>query len=451
MKERALQIIRFLTLPCVLSCLVLNADEPDKASSREASSEEKEDAIITYELDAPSHFGSLNNKNSSKGKEQLISAYQADQTSDSSDMMTSSEDKNYFVSTYQKVKGKEITPNASPEVAGGVNMFVEADYILWYATEGGLEYVLSGLPSVGSTALSDNDLPKGSLQRPNFKLSSGFKVGVGLDFDYDGWDMELVYTWLHTHAKHSFGPAPTGNTNVGLFKGNASVLAAGVADSSTESELTPTNGSADWRLHFNVFDLELGRNYFISPRLNLRPYFGLKGTWQEQDFNISYISTGITTFIGPTSTIYLGATEVYQPKQALHYWGFGPRTGVDLSWLVTRNFAFFGDWAITTLWGQAKNSRVDTSNVTSSAGLPLLTNHTALNSGEIQHQLNLVIETGIGFRYDYWFCHDKYRIRAAASWEHQIWFNQNQFFRVAGNLFGDLTLQGLTLNFRFDF
>ena len=42
----------------------------------------------------------------------------------------------------------------------------------------------------------------------------------------------------------------------------------------------------------------------------------------------------------------------------------------------------------------------------------------------------------------------------SAAWEEQVWFGQNKFLRVPGNAVGtggDLSLQGLTVDVRFDF
>jgi hypothetical protein len=59
----------------------------------------------------------------------------------------------------------------------------------------------------------------------------------------------------------------------------------------------------------------------------------------------------------------------------------------------------------------------------------------------------------LGLRYDYWFSDDDYRFRIAASWENQLWLHQNHFIKAldAADVLGNLSLQGFTLNVRFDF
>lgn len=340
MKKQTLQALRYISLLCVLSCIALNADDYD--SSSDAQNGEKKP----------------------------------------------------FKSTYERIEMQEITPNAGPVVKGGVDAYVEADYILWHVNEGGLAYDLDG-----SHALA-----------PRFKTSSGFKVGLGLDFSYDGWDMGAIYTWLHSHASRT------------------------------------TSLRTDWKLHFNVVDLELGRNFFVSPKLTLRPHFGLKGTWQTQKFN--------QLIVGPS---YWKSQPTWIDKtlssRFQDYWGLGIRTGLDASWMVTRCFNVFGKWAFSTVWGQFTNNG-SFSGVTTDASGAFINNIVSYRGypKARAHQLNGVLEMQLGVCYDYWFSDDDYRLRVSAAWENQLWLNQNHLdqFGIA-SLKGDLSLQGLTLNFRFDF
>ncbi|MEI8300386.1 MAG: Lpg1974 family pore-forming outer membrane protein [Chlamydiota bacterium] len=389
MKKHTLQILRYIALPCVLSCLSLNADDSSDA-----------------QMDSGMQNG----------------------------------DKKHFRETYEMVKMKEITPSAGTAVQGGLDVYVQADYILWHASEGGLAYVdHGGINAFGSTATSNNTLSKGQVLAPHFKTSSGFKVGLGLDFNYDGWDLGATYTWLHSHASSEYS-APLNGTNKTLL-GGAFLITGATTD--LFLDVGSVSGSADWKLHFNNIDLELGRNFFVSPKLTLRPHFGLKGTWQTQRFNVAYNQVG-TAF---TLVSQANATEAYTATNVQHYWGLGVRTGVDTSWMFTRNWSLFGDWAIAALWGQFKDTRVDVSNVANAAGASVLANYTALNLKQRTHQLNGVMELQLGLRYDYWFSDDEYRFRMAAGWENQLWFSQNHFY----GLDGDLSLQGFTLNFRLDF
>lgn len=421
MKERTLQILKYLAIPCLFSCLGLSADD----------------------------YGDSSGKNS----------------------MKSSQDKGHFVSTYERLKGQEVTPEAGVVVSGGVDVYVTADYIYWHASEGGLAYAYSS--GIVSTLATSNNAPsQGRLVSPQFKMSSGFKVGLGLDFHYDGWDMELMYTWLRPKASSSFDAADAGEQNQAVWSTAVTAKASTKQNAQVYiSPAAPTSGSSSWKLHVNVLDLELGRAFFVSPKLVVRPHFGLKGTWDTQTYNVNYVaaaggvytasstassttkssgsSSTTTSSAGALGLVSSATADNYTIARKQNYWGVGPRTGVNSCWMISRNFSVFSDWAFATLWGQFKNTRTDTSNLT---GDTTVTDFVPVYERGRLHQLNAVLEMELGLRYDYWFSDDEYRFRIGASWENQLWFNQNHFLGVHSDFVnGDLSLQGLTLNLRFDF
>lgn len=448
MKERTLQILRYLTLPCLFSCLSLVADEQEE--------------------------GHMSSSQKSGG-------------------MT-------FCQTYDMLKTKEVTPYAGPVVDGGADVSMRAAYILWHASQGGLGYAYDGLVDpVGPRATavrpkSDFSQSQGRVVKPSFKTSSGFKAALGIDFAYDGWDLDLAYTWLHTHARSSIDRdagdvsgllIPIHGKGFEIQAAGANVgwtqLAAG--DTSIEVVNALFNGvqsaKSSWRLHFNVLDLELGRNFFISSKLLVRPHYGFKATWQKQNNLTNYYATGAANLITTTGGITNTATTTVVPQDRdvtidsptinilieqlgqnyniadyQYYWGFGPRTGMNLSWLMSRNFSFFTDASVSLLWGQFTNSRGDTLAATDlSTGAVVYENYNPANVRSRYHGINVVAEAQMGLRYDYWFSNDEYRFRAEAGWENQLWFNQNQMLNPGENSLGagDLSLQGFTLTFQFDF
>jgi hypothetical protein len=450
MQKHTLQILRYLALPCLFSGVTLIADEQGNASKK-------------------------------------------------SEEMT-------FFQTYDMVKTKEVTPYAGPVVKGDVGFYIDASYILWHANQGGLQYAYNGNidPAIAVVAISSqinskvlvesslsNYLqPEGRLIAPNFKTSSGFKVGMGLDFAYDGWDLGLNYTWLQTHAKSSVSGTDVSGELYAVhnegFELQSSLTDLEWAQLNSGATATSTGmllfsgldkASSSWRLHFNVLDLELGRNFFISSKLLIRPHYGFKGTWQKQNNLTMYLAQGLLiatevenfnfqanhngkgfskiTNSNPDITIGTGVVdEVYQVVSHQNYWGIGPRAGMNLSWLTTRNFSVFTDAAVSVLWGQFKSTRRDYINSlkVNLTGTEVLQDFSAYAIRSRTHQVNVVVEAEMGLRYDYWFSNDEYRFRAEAGWENQVWFNQNQLlYHVNDNSSGDLTLQGFTLTFQFDF
>lgn len=360
----------------------------------------------------------------------------------------------YFLTTYEALiskvpEGERITPDAGPVVEGGVDMYVELDYIFWHVDEGGLAYAQQSTPAAGLPVTSNNTLIPGVVLRPSFKFSSGFKSGIGFDFDYDGWCLGATYTWIFSKATSAFDDPET----LTLWEGNFSVLPVNQRDDLIVFQTSAQNGNAEWSLHFNTIDLDLGRSFFVSPHLILRPHFGLKGSWMKQLFDIFYSGQGISALISATDfkkTSYVFAEEGYQIRNKQYVWSLGPRVGLDTNWMFTKNMSCFAELSISGLWGQFTENRIDRSDVVDLvSNAQVLKNFTSLNNTDTISQINPVIEMQVGFRYDYWFYDSQYRVRLQAGWEAQTWFDQNHFIKQGTS--GNLNLQGLTINFRFDF
>ncbi len=302
----------------------------------------------------------------------------------------------------------EVTPNAGPCVKDGANIFVTADFIYWTAREDNLDFAI--------TKDIDIDPAKGRFVGPETRWRPGFKVGVGHDFCYDGWDIFAEYTWYRVNNTRESIDAPSGFVLLDIFW--------------FVNGLFYFSGTGDWTLDFNVVDFELGRNFYVSPRLTLRPFCGLKGTWQKQHI-----------FVNLSSVID------FTMNNRMKNWGIGILAGLDTSWHWTREVSLFAHLAATALWEQFKCTRSDFVVIDS------VSIHT-LNLLNRFHIVRPVIEWMLGLRWETWFHCDEYHVALEGGWEAQIWFSQNEFIRSANTSAGrggDLTLQGLTLQARLDF
>jgi hypothetical protein len=351
-----------------------------------------------------------------------------------------------FMSTYDRVKTMEITPKAGPVVSGGVDAYFEVDYIYWHASATGLAYGESGLREIKVTdtaatlsTFSNTSLAQGKAYLPKFKTSSGFKVGAGLDFDYDGWDLGLTYTWLHSNVQESARVMPAPNLGTVNAGNGVNKLSYDLA----ENVAAKTTGRRGFYLHFNALDLELGRSFFISSKLVLRPHMGLKGSWQRLKTPLTYTMDNNLVDVDAETT--LAVNETYRVRPSEYYWGLGTRFGVDTSWYVSKCFSFFGELSSSIMWNQVKlNSSSHSDVVNASTGASVVSNAQTSHVRVRTHRNNLVLESQIGMRYDYMFSDDEYRFRLQAGWEQQLWLSQ---FVEADNL----SLQGLTLMMRIDF
>jgi len=305
---------------------------------------------------------------------------------------------------------KSSTPAVAPIMNRCVNFTTTADFIWWKTHLSNMEYAWAGITD--TKLVPFNELPlKGNIKQPAFKFTPGFKVGLGLDFRHDGWDIYSRYTWLD-----GAGTArTTGRTDVGLM----STFPRGVFIDIIGGDFQPTpisEAKCRWQQHFNVIDLELGRNFFISRFLTLRPFFGLKTDWIKEEFRTAYVVNdppGNT----PPNTI---AALTYQVKRNEEVWGIGIRAGLNSVWHFTKNWGLYGDIAATALWSdfhlKLHDSYVYDSTVSGREHLE----QTTINTGEKIQQLTPVIEASLGLMYMLWFNDDKCLFYTKAGWEEQI-------------------------------
>ncbi|MCB1066610.1 MAG: hypothetical protein KDK56_00355 [Simkania sp.] len=321
-----------------------------------------------------------------------------------------------------------ITPNAGPKVYDGMDMFITLDFIFWTARLDSLSYSQTG---IGSLTELENP-SKGNVNSVDWTWDPGFKVGYGWTFCHGGWDLFLQYTWFYTNvgdARHSHHLKPA-------FK---------IVPPSGQ-EINMERAHAHWDLHYQVGDLELGRNYYINRFLKLRPFVGVKGTWQKQDYNVFF--EAIPFQLNQNITIFN-----YKMRQDHMLWGLGMRTGLNTSWQFISWFSLYGDIALTGLWTHYNLDRKDTfSEVIDIRGIDVGLDRTSANLQDTLHCVKPVLEFAIGLRIETYFNCNRLHARLQAGWEAQIWPSQTIYINVLdqSNRY-DLSLQGLTVKFRLDF
>jgi hypothetical protein len=318
---------------------------------------------------------------------------------------------------------KWITPPVAPMVRHGADLFFNVDFIWWKSTMTNLEYAFSGIND-GVVVSPTSNVSKGHRKSPNFSFEPGFKVGMGLHLAHDGWDVFGEYTRLCGHKKNQITAKPG--------KGLGSMITTVFANGDYFAP-TLSRASSRWRQHFNVLDLELGRNFFISRYLTLRPNFGLKFSWIEQKLRLDLKVPSINL---PTTGFDIDLEQ--------EMWGMGLRGGLDTVWHFNRNWGLYADIAFAALWGFIETKHDQVAETTVGDFKTLDTRE------EIQEIIN-VVELGAGLSYMVWFNKERYQLTLQAGWEEQVWINFNQFTTVNTLRPGNLNFQGLTVKALFAF
>lgn len=320
-----------------------------------------------------------------------------------------------------------VNPPARPFAKDTWGFYVAVDPLLWQAHENGLPI---GIKTEGSQAFNNPGTNK--IKNLHFDWSWGFRLTGGLNLDYDGWDTSVSWTRWNTTATTHFS--------------------AGQKGAIYPSQVTPFNvgflisgkANARWRLHLNTLDWDLGREFFVSRCLTLRPFIGLRSAWISQKFRPIYGDT-----IGFNAQ---GQVETEAGKLRCKYWGLGPLGGIDTQWGLGCGWSLFGNYSASLLYGFFKTPVKEKQTI-------LPPPNVINRNKDLYHVGRAITDMQIGLRYDWIACDECYHFGVEGGWEHHMFWGQNQFVNfvddvMAGKIVanqGDLTTQGYFVRLRFDF
>lgn len=328
-----------------------------------------------------------------------------------------------------------INPNGRPQVRNGTDVFFTADFLYWIANEGGLGYVVKNNDNIGY-------VNSGKLVSPHFKYEPGFRIGVGYNLPHDGWDIYADWTWLISRADRRIS-ASSGENLYPTFMNIQEIDTTGALS----SNLVVNSASANWKVHLNVIDLELGRQFFVSKWLTMRPHFGLRTAWVNQTYKLNY--KGNFNLVHPS--FILDTSGKLSADDKCKFWGIGLRGGLNNQWGLGSGFSLYGDLAFSLLFGRFHiNEEENFSGTVSGTVFDWKDKYTACRA---------IADLAAGLRWGQYFDRDHFYFRLQAGWEQHMFFSQNQFDRVVDDFSpgitisnqGDLTYNGLTVSARFDF
>lgn len=328
---------------------------------------------------------------------------------------------------YQRESQRMITPNAGPKVSGGMDFFVSADYILWRVNRGERGSLRTGfldVTAVDANPALNSSASTGKISQPLHDLASGFKVAIGMDTSHDGFDVRAGYTWNRFRKKSTFnGAYINGSTSLNIRPTNLAQL----------------NNSFEAKLDYNKVDLELGRDYKLSPKLSLRTHAGLTGTWQLDRVIVRQNA-------GDNNLAVYGFPGSVRSVDEFKTWGIGPRIGSNFFWAFIKDFGIYSNVAVNALWREVFDSKL-TVNVTGTADRAGVTAGTAVTTEYVKdsdsYGGDFVSEFELGLRYQALLSEDRYRVLLQAGWETQNWIGW-------GNG-PDMSYQGLNVRARVDF
>ncbi|MCH9630035.1 MAG: hypothetical protein S4CHLAM37_00260 [Chlamydiia bacterium] len=331
------------------------------------------------------------------------------------------------------------TANARPEPHGN-GWWLNIDALYWHTKVGGTEYAQT---SANVAATGNTNV--GSFKQVDPDWAWGFKVGLGYKFCHDGWDTHLEYTYYRpSDSSRSSVSSPAG---IVALKGNNVVNDHNLFDGSGFQYCTLA--TSDFKYNYDNINLELGRNYFVSRSLSLRPHVGLRALWLDLKQTTRYSGGDNILSGGSVALTFLGNNTV-EVNDKSDFWGLGLRTGFDTKWYLTNGFSVFGDVSGALLWGH-----FETRMRTTFSAIPA-------NVHDLKNDFHRIVPAAsliLGLAYDQYIYNDKQHIGISLGYDTQYLWRANQMmvpnFNAsnvsASSVSEDVSIQGVTLEVRWDF
>jgi len=348
-----------------------------------------------------------------------------------------------------------VNPPVFPRTCNGDFTITIAGFY-WNAHQDGMEYAIDN-EIIGSDASSMNpelnNLIDAEYLTPNSKYDFGFKFGFGYNSACDGWDIGILWTRFRDGAKsHEEAELEDNHALLPLWSafqfpnaGNAPILFANDIETF-------------WKVELDIFDIELGREFWTSKFLSMRPHVGLRIAFIDQEFDIEH-KGGSWSF---------GSNLIFNDEVELDndFKGVGLRGGLDTVWNFGCGFALYGNFALSIVYGRFDLHHDESIR---DARSPFSKNK-ILETKEGFRKSSGMADLALGVQWSTMFCDCQYGFTIGFGWEQHIFFQQNQLWRVmriggmnesgifnntGENVFhqrrGDLDTQGWTLQAKFEF
>ena len=347
----------------------------------------------------------------------------------------------------KQVSVKNVTGTTGAQFASGQmkvagkGWFFEGQALLWHAKAAGTDWVL---------VLDQGIFPQqGYMKNLDFGWDWGFRFIVGKCFSHDNWDTQLNYTRFHTNGSSKI------DLDFQTPQGTGGTTGAGPSGRS--------DGSYQYKLSYDSIDLDLGKSFFVSCKLNLRPHAGIKTMWMNQKGNLRS-----ENFIDALDTFLPVAGEVNtRVIDQSKFWGIGPKAGVAMDWFFTKNIKLNTALDGSLQWSYFQVTQEEDITVAPQGATPTVT-ETRLKGN--MHRFVPTLRMLIGLAYGCYVNKDKNHIEVGIDYENNYFWRANQQLNQEDTTPANLTFsntqpvrllfdrvsddvgyQGVTFRARFDF
>lgn len=350
-------------------------------------------------------------------------------------------------------------PSAGPATLNGIGLFFSIEPLCWTATQTGMTYAIKG--ENNSLAGTIIDLDHGKAKKPTMDWTWGFRLGLGYDLPRDHWDLSLAWTRLRFNER----------SKTSISQADPQASPGEYLSPFWIAKLFPVNfpslvnvAQAHWKINLDVLDVELGKEFFVSRWLTLRPFVGLRTAWINQDYNLRFSRTASVVL-----PLYpAGNNSRWRLNMDNDFWGIGVRAGLNTKWILGKGWSIYGNAAASILDGSFHNRFKQTAEGDGSEGSPntFLFAKDHFKDKNDQHADVFITDLALGLRWETLYNKRSNLFALWLGYEQHVFFEQNQFMNhqydftifphpIEGpNFFtdgGNLTTHGVAFGAEFDF
>lgn len=303
------------------------------------------------------------------------------------------------------------------------NFSLDGSFIWWQARQLGLD--------MGFVIPSNSNVKQGTNLYSHFNFHPGFRLGLGMDIRYDGWETFANYTRLYVSE----------NVASGIPSWAEGIEPAWLADAYNNGTTSgpPTadviTANENWSLGYNMVHFGLARPSYVGRTLILSPNAGFCVGLITEKLLIQY-------FVRGSGTIF------NKLKQMSHL--FGPKIGMDGKILFGYGLRFEGGSGFGFLYDIVK-AYMKRQDFSSPSNLQL-------NMSDRFRFFAPCASMTMGLGWGRYLAQNKWYLDLSLAYELHYYWHQNWMRhmkddidqRVASEA-ADLTFQGLTTNVKFNF
>ncbi len=284
------------------------------------------------------------------------------------------------------------TAEAGPNLVNPVGLFLNIGAIYQTAILGGTEYAYSDDNTTNPTAPIN-----GSLREVNGSWSWGVNAMVGYKTGHDGWDVRAVNSYYNCNDSSSMSKGAGGT-----------VIPVRVALQFTDTEYNYVDeAKSNLDITYDLLGLELGRDFYVSQYLSLRPNYGLLASWVWTAQKTAYTGGDI------------GSTDSYYVRDLTNWFGIGPEFGIDTTWALGKGLSLFANGKGALMYGRFKNTHTEDYSATQTYPYDI-------DLSNSDHRIVPYLQAMLGLQYDFKTEDNKHAFLVRAGWNTQFFFSQNQ-------------------------